>query len=159
MSRLDEAFTPHEIEDAVGHVRDSVHINGADLKHELERVPSDLAHYGFEFARSHRKWIAAKMHVEEVKAMVYLHHRETLLDLGEKVTEAVIDAHVTRDDRYSSARASLIESEYEREQLRAVVDGLRAKRESLTSLVSLARAELAGSGHGYRDSGQPEGAS
>ena len=72
MSKFDEAFKPTPIENAVEHARASVHINGADLKAELERNPSDLAHYGFEFARAHRRYLAAKMTFEETQAQLML---------------------------------------------------------------------------------------
>jgi len=155
MSKLDDAFQVTPIEDAAEHVRDSVHINGADLRTELERIPADLAHYGFEFARAHRRMLSTKLHADEVKAAVYLEQRETLLDLGSKVTESAIDAHVVTDHRMQAARATLVEAEFDREQMRAVVEALRAKRESLTSLVLLARAEMAGS-QGFRAPAEAE---
>lgn len=155
MSRFDDVFQPTPIEDQVTHVRNAVHINGGDLRQELEKLPSDLAHYGFEFARAHRRWLAAKLMLEEVRSSVYLESRETLLDLGGKVTEAVIDAHVASHVRVRDSRGELVEAEYEREQLRAICDSLRAKRENLQSLVMLARAEMAGTG--FREPSAPEG--
>jgi hypothetical protein len=153
MSKLDEAFAdPMPIEDPIAHVRNAVQINGADLRIELERLPADLAYYGFQYAGAARRVLAGKMHLEEVSAVVYLDVRETLEDLSTKgrVTESTIDATVLKDERVREARAEMVEAEFEREQLRAVCDALRAKRENLTSLVLLARAELAGS-HGFRD--------
>ena len=150
MSRLDDVYVPTAIEDAVSHVRDAIHINGGDLRRELEKLPSDLAHYGFAFAKAHRRMIAAKLTVEELRASVYLQAREALTDLGTKFTEAVLDAHVTGNSGVRESRAELVEAEYEREQLRAVCDSLRAKRENLVSLVMLARAEMAGTG-GFRE--------
>lgn len=150
MSKLDDAFNPTPIDDPQEHVRGAVHINGADLRSELERLPSDLAHYGFRFAAAHRAWIAAKMRLEEVHAEAYLVVRETLIDLGHKVTETMLDAKVLEDEGVKEARAAVVESEFEREQMRAVCDALRAKRENLTSLALLARAELAGT-QGFRD--------
>ena len=150
MSRLEDAFPVSAVEDAAEHARAAVHINGADLRSEMERLPSDLAHYGATFARSHRRMLAAKMILEEVRAAAYLVIRETLIDLLGKTTEAQIDAHVLRDVGVRAARAELVEAEYEREHVRSVCDALRAKRENLTSLALIARAELAGT-HGFRD--------
>lgn len=150
MSKFDDAFHPTPIEDPLQHVRDAVQINGADLRRELERLPADIAHYGFGFARAHRRLLAAKMKADEVRAATYLEARETLMDLGTKITEAVIEGHVLKDIGVVHSRAEVIEAEFEKEQLRAVCDALRAKRENLTSLVLLARAEMA-SQHGFRD--------
>lgn len=154
MSKFDEVFQPTPIEDVAAHVRNAVHINGGDLRQELERLPGDLAHYGFAFASAHRRMLAAKLTVEEVRASVYLICRETLMDLGSKVTEAVVESHVVQDPKVRDARAELVEAEYEREQLRAVCDSLRAKRENLQSLVMLARAEMAGTS-GFREPEAP----
>jgi hypothetical protein len=154
MSKFDEVYQATPIEDVVAHVRDAIHINGADLRSELERLPGNLAHYGFAFAKAHRRMIAAKLTVEEVRAASYLQVRESLADLGTKPTEAMIEAHVTSVPEVRGARAELIEAEYEREQLRAVCDSLRAKRENLQSLVMLARAEMAGTG-GFREPEAP----
>jgi multidrug resistance efflux pump len=155
MSKLDDAFKASDIEDHVQHVRDSVHINGGDLRHELERLPADLAHYGFQFAAAHRKMLAAKMALEDVRSAEYLMIRETMTDLGHKVTEALLDAKILESSSVQDARANLLEAEHEREQLRAVCDALRAKRENLVSLVNLARAELAGT-QGFRGVGETE---
>lgn len=149
-STLDDLYQPTEIADPEEHLRSAIHINGGDLRSELERLPSDLAHYGFSFAAAHRRMLSAKMNHEEVKAAVRLEVRETRTDLGQKVTEDTVEAETICDGRVHGARVSLIEAEYDRERLRAVVDALRAKRENLTSLVLLARAELAGSS-GFRE--------
>lgn len=143
-SRLDEAFQPHPIGDVVEHVRSAVTINGGDLRHELERLPSDLAHYGFGFARAHRRMLAAKIRVTEVEQAEYLSIRENAEALGEKITEATIAAKVTARSTVKEARAEYVEAEYERECLRATTDALRAKRENLMSLVMLAKAEMGG---------------
>jgi hypothetical protein len=141
---LDEAFQPTPIEDPVAHMRGAVNINGGDLRSELERLPSDLAHYGFELARSHRKWITAKISAKEIEASVWLTVREELEALGEKVTEARVQSRTITDSAVRAAHAELISYEFEREQLRAIHTALLAKRESLTSLVMLARAEMGG---------------
>jgi hypothetical protein len=154
MSKFDEVFQPTPIEDVSAHVRNAVHINGGDLRQELERLPGDLAHYGFSFASAHRRMLAGKLAVEEVRAAVYLLCREALTDLGSKVTEAMIESHVVQDARVREARGELVEAEYEREQLRAICDSLRAKRENLQSLVLLARAEMAGTS-GFREPEAP----
>lgn len=150
MSKFDEVFQPTPIEDIVEHARNAVHLNGGDIKHELERIPSDLAHYGFEFARAHRRYLAAKVNVETVHAARYLVIREDLTLTEGKVTEAMVEKRVTADASVAAARAELIEAEYEREQMKSISQALMAKREALTSLALLARAELAGS-HGFRD--------
>jgi len=147
---LEEAFPTHDIEDIGENARDAVTINGADLRSALERLPVDLAHYGFEFARAHRRWIAAKMTYDEARAVSYISVRADLENLGHKVTEAIVDAGVTKDPRVQTARAEHIEAEFLREQMRAMVEALRAKREALTSLSLMARAELSATG-GYRD--------
>lgn len=149
-SRLDEVFSATPIENPQEHVRSAIHINGGDLRSELERLPADIAHYGFEFAKSHRTWIAAKMVAEEVRSAHSLLVREDLEALGEKITEAKVEAKVIALQVVRDAKAALIEAEYEREAMRAVCDALRAKRENLQSLVYLARAEMAGT-TSYRD--------
>jgi hypothetical protein len=150
MSRFDEAFNPTPIDDPQEHVRSAVHINGGDLKSELEKLPADIAHYGFEYARAQRRYLAAKMTCDEVSAGRYMQVRDDLALTEKKVTEAMVDAALAGDKRVQEAKAGVIEAEFEREQMRAVCDALRAKRENLTSLALLARAELAGS-HGFRD--------
>jgi hypothetical protein len=150
MNALDEAFPTHDIDDPIVHARDAVHINGGDLRAALERLPSDLAHYGFEFARAHRRFLAAKLKLDEIKSSMYLECRESLESLGSKVTEALIEASVSKLRPVREARAELVEAEFQREQSRGMVEALRAKREAMTSLALLARAEMAGSG-GFRD--------
>lgn len=144
MSRLDDAFQVHEIVDEVDHVRGAVTINGADLRSELERLPADLAHYSFSMAKAHRRWLLAKINAKEVEAATWLQVREDLDNLGEKVTEARVSARTQVDEAVRGAHAELIAAEYDREQLRAICNALLAKRENLTSLVMLARAEMGG---------------
>lgn len=143
-SRLDDAFEVHEVEDPVDHVRSAVTINGADLRSELERLPADLAHYGFRYAKAHRRWLLAKINTKEVEASTWLEVREDLEGLGEKITEARVQARTQVDKAVTAAHAEFIEAEFEKEQLRAVCNALLAKRENLTSLVMLARAEMGG---------------
>lgn len=143
-SVLDELFKPTEITDPMEHVRGAVTINGGDLRSELERLPSDLAHYGFRLARAHRRWLLAKIHVKEVEASTWLEVREDLENLGEKVTEARVSSRMQIEDGVKEAHAELIEAEFEREQVRAICNALIAKRENMTSLVLLARAEMGG---------------
>lgn len=143
-SKLDEIYQPSPIADPTEHIRSAININGADLRSELERLPSDLAHYGFELARAHRRWLTAKINTKEVEAATWLEVREDLEGLGEKVTEARVNARTQTDSAVREAHAELVSAEYDREQLRAVCNALLAKRENLTSLVLLARAEMGG---------------
>ncbi len=81
--------------------------------------------------------------------------REDLEALGEKITEAKVEAKTLALKVIRDAKAALVEAEYEREAMRAVCDALRAKRENLQSLVFLSRAEL--SATGFREpSASPE---
>ena len=157
MSKLDEAFQPTPIDDEVEHAQGAVNINGSDLRSELERSASDIAHYGFRFARAHRRWLQAKIRVKEVEAAANLQWREEMEALGEKFTEASIVARVTKEKLVREAHAEQIEAEFEREQLKAMCDALRAKRDNLTSLVLLARAEMGGAS--WRDPSQDTGGS
>lgn len=150
---LDEAFQPTPVADEADNARRAVSVDNGDLRSELTRLPSDLAHYGFELARAQRRWLLAKINLKEVESAVGLEVRETLLDLGEKVTEKTVEAKVQVSAAVRAANAQLIEAEFERDQLRAVTDSLRAKRENLTSLVMLAKAEMGG----YAWSGAADG--
>lgn len=143
-SRLDEVFEASPIEDPVAHIRGAININGADLRSELERLPADLAHYSFSLAKAHRRWLAAKVNLKEVEAQTWLEVREDLENLGEKVTEARVAARTQVDKAVREAHSEVVAAEYERESLRAVCNALIAKRENLTSLVLLARAEMGG---------------
>jgi anthranilate phosphoribosyltransferase len=95
--------------------------------------------------------LAAKLKHDEVRASAYLRYRENLEMMnGKRPTETEVDSNVVTDQQVREAKSEIVESEFEREKIRAVVDALRAKRENLTSLVLLARAELAGT-HGFRE--------
>jgi hypothetical protein len=145
-SRLDDAFPSTPVEDAVEHVQEATKINGGDLRSELERLPSQIAHYGVQYARAYKAQIATKAALVEIEQSMYLSARESAESLGEKVTEATLAAKVGRLSVVREAKAAAIEAEYEREAMRAVCDSLRAKREALNALVQLARAEMSGPG-------------
>ncbi len=142
---LDSVFTPAAIGDPHQHALDAVAIDEGNLRTEMVRLPSDLAHYGHRFALANKAMVSSKMNFEEISAMVYLETRETLEDLsdkGKKPTEATIDARCKTDHRVRDARALMIEAEFEREQVKSHVDAVRAKRDMLIALGALARAEM-----------------
>jgi hypothetical protein len=112
MSAFDDAFNITGIDDPIEHVREAVHINGGQLREALERLPGDLAHYGFRFAAAHRKMLSAKMRLDEHKGLAYLECRETLEDLGRKITEAGLEAMIVATPHVREARADLIEAEF-----------------------------------------------
>jgi hypothetical protein len=144
-SALDNVYQPSPVENPPQHARAAVHIDEADLRSEMIRIPADLAYYGHQLAVAHRRVTEAKLELESVEGFVYLEVREMLEDLADSKkgpTEATIKAKTAADVRIRNARAQMIEAEFEMGQVRAHVDAVRAKREMLVSLSALARAEM-----------------
>lgn len=140
-SRFDRAFPVVPAEDAATDLADAVRVNGADLRTDLVELPQLITSHGVVFARAHSGHLAAKQAVTEAEHQSYLLQRELAEVEGEKVTEALLAARVSRSPVVREARARLVEAEFEREAAKAVCDGLRAKRVVLEALVDLGRAE------------------
>lgn len=156
MSRFDDAYVPSPDQDADAVLDEVTKIHGGDLRGDLERVSSDVGVHGRRYARAVRNLLLCKARVVEVEEAAYLSIRNDADALGEKATEATIRARLGALSHVREARADLVEAEFAREVARSTCDALRAKREALTSLVQLAKAEMGGMGGSasWRDSSE-----
>lgn len=114
------------------------------LQEEYVRISSDLAFWNDRYANALAEERRAKLHLEELSAMLYIKYREDRTGRGEKPTEAMLKADVTTDTQMHSAEVTLLDAEVARERLRGRLEAIRTKREMLVSLGAHVREEMKG---------------
>ncbi|KKN67989.1 hypothetical protein LCGC14_0455450 [marine sediment metagenome] len=114
------------------------------LDDAFKRTPAELAYWNARFAEANRSFLIEKLDCDRMGAQLYLEHREILLTLERKPTEAMIKASVESDDRYYEARTKLVTAEAERVRLRGVCEAMITKKDMLQSLGAKLRAEMSG---------------
>lgn len=114
------------------------------LQEDFIRYAADLAWWGERLAESKREVALCELAVVEAKAAADVEVRAELEATKRKATVDAIDMAVRRSPGYVAAQRQLIEAEFHEGRVRAVVDGLRAKRDMLVGLGAQFRAELNG---------------
>ena len=111
------------------------------LQEDFIRYSADLAFWLAKLADAKRDVSMTDLGVKETLATADYEVRADLQAVG-KVTEAAVDARVTRHPAVQAARRALIEAEHAADHVRAVVEGMKAKRDMLVGLGATHRAEV-----------------
>lgn len=124
---------------------DSTRIDPINVKDEFVRVSADMAYWGEQFAQASRTLQRKKLNYEQVRAALWLEKREGASRTGKKPpTVDDIKAMVETADELDEAKGALIDAEYERDRIKAVLEAVRAKKDMLISFGAHVRAEMNG---------------
>ncbi|MDX5368499.1 MAG: hypothetical protein LPL29_03900 [Alphaproteobacteria bacterium] len=133
-------------------LRTDLRIDMADIDREIVNQPGLFAHYAAQHAEAERKLKLAKLEFEVFEAALDRQVRDHALATNKKVTERQIETAMFMNTTYVDKRRNLIELEAQVEQIKAVVDGMRQKKDMLITFASNARAEMQ-QGFAIRDKG------
>lgn len=131
------------LDEAERYIRDSVSIEPLALESEYVRISSDQAYWNAKLADAFKAYERAKLNRKRLEALLQLQYREELSQSG-KVTEKVIESHVSCDPRMHTAEDEELNAEVELVQMKGVCEAVRAKREMLVSFGAHVRAEMQG---------------
>jgi len=106
------------------------------------RLPADLAHWNARFADAYEAFLEADLAFDKMESRLAVEHREELLAMGSKATEAAVREAVQTDPRWSQARMARIDAEVDKVRARGVVDAILAKKDMLISLGAHVRQEI-----------------
>ena len=115
-----------------------VGIDAILIQDEYVSLPTYLTHWTARLAAVMEDFQRAEHDEEMTEARVYLESKV----MCEKATVQELKALVTTNARVISARIRRIEAEAKKSKVRAMVDGIQAKKEMLISLGAHVRAEL-----------------
>lgn len=130
-----------ELDAQTEELRAAVNIDPLFLKEEFVRIPGDLAYWNSQFAKAHREFLLAKLRANEIASTQRIILRA---DNVRKLTVDDMNSLVDEDIDVRTARADLVEKEYERERIKGIVDAIRTKRDMVVSLGAHIRIEMGG---------------
>ena len=114
--------------DAVAEVR----YNGEDLSGALQEQAEKVAWWGMLTAKLNRMVVGLKANLERVRAQVDSEVRNGQIAIaGGKVTEKAVDSAVTLDKRVINAEDTLAEVQEKLDQVKAVLEAFRHRREAM----------------------------
>lgn len=117
----------------------AVTIDAADLNDEYVKLSANLAYYGAKHADSHRVHLVAKFELERVEAATRIRIRECA---PVKMTVDDVNARVSLDDDYVTARLTCIGAESDELAMKNVLNSIQAKKDMLVSIGAQVRAEM-----------------
>jgi hypothetical protein len=121
-----------------------VKINIADLDSALTEHAALELHYGLKCADARRQHDRLKTGLEILEARLDAEYRKKFADEGTKVTEKVVDAAVTNDERHIGLANSLIEARAVWEMCEAVASSFRSRKDLLLEIARDRRKEREG---------------
>lgn len=106
------------------------------------RVPGDLAYWGQKYAGALRAAMVAEHERRTTEARVLLGLRGSAKVAGEKPTVDEVNAHVATHPEVLAALLAEIDAQVAKEQVRAILEAIRGKKEMLVSLGAHLREEM-----------------
>lgn len=116
----------------------------ADLSSAFMTQASLFAHYGVLAAKASRQVNNIKMLVDNTEAQVYRIIRDEMASAGTKITEATINAAVTRHERVVAAHRALNEARQIEDVTKTAVEAFRHRRDMLIQQGFIQREEMKG---------------
>ena len=125
-------------------IAEDVSIRSSELNSCFVEQSSLFVHYARLSAEAAAQVSAKKLTVETIRAKIDKAIRETAVKDGRKITENAIDQEIALDTTYLKAKMEVIEAEAEEAGVRAIVEGMRHRKDMLIQLGADAREELKG---------------
>lgn len=122
--------------------KDATCIEPLTVQEEYIRVPGDLAYWNERYAQAYRLAMLAEHTRRTVEARVQLELRAAAKAEGAKPTVDEVAARVTTHSEVTAALLHEIETQAEKEQIRGILEAIRAKKEMLISLGAHLREEM-----------------
>lgn len=120
-------------------------VNERNLSYEFSHLPGCIGEYNTLLAEAQDAELHAKMHFEVTEARVDGEVRAllpSLLEPGKKYTEGMVEKGVLLHADVQTARRQYIAAVTARNKIKAVCEGLEAKRAMLMSLGAFQRSEM-----------------
>lgn len=125
-------------------ISEDVSIRSTELNACFTEQASLFVHYARLCAEAAAQVSAKKLLIETTRAKLDKAIRETAAKDGRKITENAIDQEIALDTNYIKAKMEIIEAEAEEAGVRAVVEGMRHRKDMLIQLGADAREEMKG---------------
>lgn len=129
-----------------------VHIEPMALSEEFVRLPADFAYWNERFAKASRLHASTKQQRERIYSQLLLENRmasEAVPQLDPnksnkhvKMTVGEIEARITLDPAYQTAREAEVDAEIDAERINGVLQALRTKKDMLVQMGYQQRAEM-----------------
>lgn len=121
------------------YLRQSVDVDPEDIQGEFIRVSTDIQQWGFRYASAEAEHKRASNRLDIVEAEAAERIRAEYADT--KITEKRIDQLILLDPEVQKAMDDEVTALHRKSRVRATVDAVRAKKESIISLGAHIRAE------------------
>lgn len=127
-------------------LRDRLKVDANDLERELAEVSAQIAYIGGLYARAIDTHLKAEVNAKRARAITYISERVRLQgDHGSGrggATEALINAHVANNSVVRVAEDDEINAQVVREEMKTLLDAIKAKRDALIQIAGLRRSEM-----------------
>jgi hypothetical protein len=131
------------------YLKDCVRIEPLALEEEFVRMPADLAYWNERYAKAVRAHLIAKIDGDRSRAWArqalrikFTNPENAHMLGGGKVTEALLESHITVYPSVRAADDAEIEAEAKKIRLHGIIEAIRTKRDMLISLGANMRAEM-----------------
>jgi hypothetical protein len=119
-----------------------VAVNGNDLQAEFIRQPGLVYYYTSLAAKAEAQHSSLKLKLEATEAQAATNIRNKALSDGEKLTADMVKERVRLVPQVVRVEQALIKAKEVETMLKGIVEALRHKRDSLTSLGLMTRDEM-----------------
>lgn len=118
--------------------------NETNISTAMMKQASLFAHYATLAHQAQFQADRADQQVDLVEAKLYQQYRDSFATAGEKPTEAMIKASITKDDRYQKALLRKSEAKAIADMVKAAADSFRHRRDMLIQVGADLRQEILG---------------
>lgn len=118
--------------------------NETNISTAMMKQASLFAHYATLAHQAQFQADRADQQVDLVEAKLYQQYRDSFAAAGEKPTEAMIRASITKDDRYQKALLRKSEAKAIADMVKAAADSFRHRRDMLIQVGADLRQEILG---------------
>lgn len=118
--------------------------NETNISTAMMKQASLFAHYATLAHQAQFQADRADQQVDLVEAKLYQQYRDSFATAGEKPTEAMIRASITKDDRYQKALLRKSEAKAIADMVKAAADSFRHRRDMLIQVGADLRQEILG---------------
>lgn len=119
-----------------------LNIDPTDLDDEITRQPGRFAKYAQEHAQAEKQAKHAKLQLDVFEAALDKKIRDRAAGTGKKLSEKMVDSLIKQNDEWIERKKALHEAEAVADQIKAIVEGMRQKKDMLVTFCANARQEM-----------------
>lgn len=139
----DKRTMPDDVE-MDDYFRTCIEIDPVQIEAVSMQLPAGFAYWNEKYAQAMRAELLAAHELSILRDQLRLMVRARLEAVKEKVTESMVEAKVSEDESYRSAKLAAIEAEAEAVRLKGRLEAIRMARDMVMQIGAQIRAEKAG---------------